>query len=68
MPYCMRTKKSHPTPRIQLSVRPFVCLSPFLTCIVQTCIIHMYDAIIITRRQRPKGAKDDVMQARRATN
>ena len=29
----------HPTPRIQLSVRPSVRPSPFLTCITHACII-----------------------------
>ena len=65
--------KIHPTPRIQLSVRPFVRSSvPIFdmhrTNMHRTLYIHMYDAIIITRPERPKGAKDEVKQARRATN
>ena len=38
------------------SVRPFVRLSPFFTCIVHS------------RNERPKGGKDEVKQARRAPN
>ena len=54
----------HPTPRIQLSVRPSVSI-----CYIHhTSYIHVYDVIIITRPERPKGAKDEVKQARRATN
>ena len=42
------------------------------TCIMDTCIInnqnHGYMHAWVTRPERPKGAKDEVKQARRAAS
>ena len=43
----------------------FVCLSVPIFNMHRISYIHVYDAIIITRPERPKGAKDEVKQAQR---
>ena len=48
---------------------PSVCLFVPIFNMHRTFVhTYVYDAIIITRPDRPKGAKDEVQQARRATN
>ena len=59
----------NPTPRITLSVRWFVrnkICRIIDTCIMDTCI--MDTSAWVTRPERPKGAKDEVKEARRAAD
>ena len=67
---CCMLPISHPTPRIALFVRPSVTEKDRIVLAnaytMQTSS-PMYDAWV-TRPERPKGAKDEVKQARRAAS
>ena len=58
----------HPTPKIQLSVIDTYIMDTCImdTCIMDTCIMHT--SAWVTRPERPKGAKDEVKEAPRATD